>query len=87
MAKGRHYSSFQKGVIKRYYEHQDDLMTQKLGETVSELYLCTDEKKKARLWKSAHNALLKAGVHKVQAEKIVSARDLQGLAKLVGELF
>lgn len=87
MTKGRHYSKYQKGIIKRYYEHQDNLMNQKLGEIVSELYLCEDEKKAARLWKSAHNALLKAGAHKVQAERIVSDRDLKELAKLVGELF
>ena len=87
MAKERSYSRYQKGVIKRYYENKDHLMTQKLGEVVSELYLCTEEKKADRLWKSAHKALLSAGVHKVQAERLVEARDLEGLAKLVGELF
>ncbi|MFH2001767.1 MAG: hypothetical protein ABIK28_18930 [Planctomycetota bacterium] len=87
MAKERHYTSYQKGIIKRYYNNKDDLMTQKLGEIVSELYLCETEKKKARLWKSAHTALLNAGVHPVHAERIVTARDLTELAKVVGELF
>ena len=87
MAKGRHYSAYQKGVIKRYYENKDHLMNQKLGEIVSELYLCTDEKKAQRLWKGAHKALLNAGVHQVQAERLLEARDLEGLAKLVSELF
>jgi len=87
MAKGRHYSSYQKGIIKRYYENQDHIVNQKLGEVVSELYLATDEKKVTRLWKSAHDALLKAGAHKEQAKIIVENKDLEGLAKLVSELF
>jgi hypothetical protein len=87
MAHGKHYSAHQKGIIKRYYENKDHIMNQKLGEIVSELYLCTDEKKKARLWKSAHNALVQAGAHKKQAELIVEARDVESLARLVGELF
>lgn len=87
MAKERNYSRYQKGVIKRYYDNKDHLMNQKLGEVVSELYLCTEEKKAARLWASAHKALINAGVHKVQAARLVEARDLEGLAKVVGELF
>jgi len=87
MAKGRHYSSHQKGIIKRYYENKEHLMTQKLGEIVSDLYLCEDDKKAARLWKSAQTALLNAGVIKALAEDICETRDLDGLAKLVGRLF
>ena len=87
MAKGRHYSSYQKGVIKRYYENKDTLMRQKLGEIVSELYVCESEKKAARLWKSAHTALLQAGVIEARAAKVTGPRDLEGLARLVGEIF
>ncbi len=87
MAKGRHYSHHQKGIIKRYYENRDNIMIQKLGEIVSELYLCESEKKAAKLWNSAHNALLKAGANKGHAEYIVKDRDLGELSKLVGELF
>ncbi len=87
MAKGRHYSAYQKGIIKRYYDNQDTLMRQKLGEIVSDLYLCKTEKKKDRLWKSAHIALMNAGVHETQATRLLVERDLEGLAKVVGELF
>lgn len=87
MAKGRHYSQYQKGIIKRYYENRDDLMVQKLGEIVSELYLCTDEKKAARLWDRAHDALVKAGANKNHAAVVVHDRDLDALARLVGEIF
>jgi hypothetical protein len=87
MAKGRHYSSHQKGIIKRYYENKDSLMTQKLGEIVSELYLCDSDKKADRLWKSARTALLNAGVVEKRVEIVVANRDLEKLAKLVTEIF
>jgi len=82
----RDYTPYQKGVIKRYYEHRDTLALQKLGEIVSDLYVATSEAKIARAWKSAHKQLLAAGVHKHQAESIVSDRDLGALAKLLAEL-
>jgi len=87
MAKGRHYSGYQKGIIKRYYENKDTLMSQKLGEIVSELYLCEDDKKASRLWRSAATALLNAGVIEARVERVVEDRDLEGLAKLLNEIF
>ena len=82
----RDYSPYQKGVIKRYYEHRDSLALQKLGEIVSDLYLATSETAIARAWKSAHKQLLAAGVHQHQAESIVTDRDLGALARLLSEL-
>ena len=37
----REYSSYQRKLIKRYYENLDDIRTQKLGELVTEIYLAT----------------------------------------------
>lgn len=87
MAGKRDYTPYQKGIIKRYYEHKDDLISQKLGEVVSELYVCTEEKKAARLWKSARTALLNAGAYEPRVDKIVEARDVEALARIVGEIF
>ncbi len=87
MAKGDWLTPHQKGIVRRYYEHKDDLVHQKLSEIVSDLYLCADDKKAARLWKSVRTALVNAGVHEGQAERLVAARDLDGLARLVGEIF
>ncbi len=87
MAKGQWLTPHQKGIVRRYYEHQDNMANQKLSEIVSDLYLCEDDKQAARLWKGAHTALVNAGVNKARAERIVAARDLKGLAKLVSELF
>ncbi len=87
MAKGDYFSPHQKGIIKRYYEHKDSLMTQKLGEIVSDLYLCTDEKNKEALWQRAHKALINAGANRVRVEKLMKDRHLGRLAELVKELF
>ena len=87
MPKGQNYSPYQKGVIKRYYEHKETIANHKLGEIVSELALCTDSRKTTRLWERAQKALLAAGANEVQVRKLVADRSLQRLAKLVGELF
>ena len=87
MAKGQHFTSYQKGIINRYYEHKEDISSQKLGEIVSDLYMETDPAKAARKWKSAHTALLNLGANKARVEKIVAEKNLQALAKLVEELF
>ena len=87
MAKAQDLTPHQKGIVRRYYEHQDDLVQQKLAEVVSELYLCEDEKKAAKLWRSARTALSKTSAGQGRVERIVSERDVQGLAELVGQLF
>jgi hypothetical protein len=87
MASGQFHSSYQKGIIKRYYENKDDINSQKLGEIVSELYLETSPAKVKRLWGSAETALLNLGAKKERVDKIVAEKNLQALAKLVEELF
>jgi len=77
----------QKGIVRRYYENKSDVAHQALSQIVSELYLCTDTKKAERLWKKAETALVNAGVHKTKAHNAVAERDLEKLARLVGEIF
>ncbi|MBC7833523.1 MAG: hypothetical protein H7Y88_00295 [Phycisphaerales bacterium] len=86
MAKGQHLSAYQQKIVKRYYEHLDSATTLKLQELVSDLYLASDAKASARLWKSARAALIKTGVEEAKIEKLASANDVKGLASLVGEL-
>ena len=80
------HSPYQKGVIKRFYEHRDTIALNKLAEIVSNLYVETSEVKVRRGWKSAHTQMLAAGVHQHQADTILDERDLGALAKLVSEL-
>jgi hypothetical protein len=81
------YTRHQKRIIRRYYDNRDAIMVQKLSEIVSDLYLCEDEKKAARLWKSAHKAMLNVYDGKARIESIVAERDLGALAELVGAVF
>ncbi len=87
MAKHQWLTPHQKGIVRRYYDNKDDMALQTLTETVSELYLCTDQKKAERLWKKARTALVNAGVHETKADNAVAARDLKALAKLVEKIF
>jgi murein endopeptidase len=87
VVRGQDLTPYQKGVVRRYYEHRDDLVHQKLSEIVSELYVCEDEQRAVRLWKSARTALMKTQAGKALVERIVAERDLKGLADLVNSLF
>lgn len=76
---------YQKGIIKRFYEHRDTLALQKLGETVSNLYLETSEKKIDRGWKNIESQLTAAGVPPKVVADVVADRDLGAVARLIAE--
>ena len=87
MAKGQFHSAYQKGIIKRYYEHKDDINSQKLSEIVSDLFLETNPAKQKRLWASAETALVNLGANKATVEQVVAEKNLAALAKLAEKLF
>ena len=80
------YTPYQKGIIKRYYEHRDTLALQQLAEIVSDLYLAQTDGEKARLWKRAGAALAKLKCPATRTGRILAERDLAGLAKLLTDL-
>lgn len=80
------YSAYQKGVIKRYYEHRDTIAVHKLAEILSDLWLEKGKAKVAALWDSAYKEMQKAGVPINQACVIVEDRDLEAFGKVVAEL-
>ncbi len=86
MAKGQHLSGYQRGIVNRYYQHRDTIMTSKLSEIVGELYLCDSEKKGAAMWKTAEQALAKTDADPARVARILAKRDVQELARLVNEL-
>lgn len=77
------YSKHQKGIIKRYYEHRDTLALQKLAETVSNLYVETNEGKVKRAWSSIRAQMIAAGVPEKEVDAIVDDRDLGAVARIV----
>lgn len=86
MAKGQHFTRHQKKIVDRYYEHRDTIMLSKLGEAVSELYLCESQAKAKKLWASVETAMKNLKVEPGRAGKIVAGRDVKGLAALLQEL-
>lgn len=82
MAKGQHLTKYQKGIVNRYYEHKESINATKVAETVSELYLCDDPKKAARLWKTAELALTNLGVPPAKIAPVVARKDVKALAEL-----
>ncbi len=83
---GRDLTPHQKGIVKRYYENRDTIAVNKLAETVSNLYLETNQRKIDTAWRNALKHMKAAGVHDHQASTIVEDRDLGALAKIVQEL-
>lgn len=83
MAKGQHYTPYQQKIIRRFYEHRGTVLTQRLAELVTEIYLASGEKTVAKLWKSAHDTLVKSGIDPADAEDIVTNRRVQDLAAIV----
>ncbi len=86
MAKGDFLSRRQEGIVKRYYEHKDTLMVQKLAELSAELYLCDSPRKADAMWKRAETALKNTALAPSRIQRIVSDRDIEALAKVVTEL-
>ncbi len=76
----REHSSYQQGVIKRYYDNLQGQTLTRLGELVTELYLAKSEKKREQLWGRVEKAMEKIKVPKKIAEHILSKRKAEILA-------
>ncbi len=86
MATGQHLSAHQKKIVNRYYEHLDTITITRLAEATSELYLCTEPKKAEKLWTTVARALEKTAAGDKQVKSILEAKNIKGLAELVGKL-
>lgn len=86
MAKQPHLTSYQKGIVNRYYEHHGTIKLTQLQELISDLAIAESDKAKDKLWKKADQVLSTLDVDKAKAVKILEARDLKALAELVGKL-
>jgi hypothetical protein len=77
-------SKYQEDLIRRYYEHRDDIMMQRLAELVSEIYLCTTPKKLDQLWERVRKALANLKMEQEIVDDLVGRRDVKLLAEIVG---
>jgi hypothetical protein len=81
----RNYTPYQQKVIKRYYENQPTLKTQRLAELVGDLFLA-EGKKRERLWAQAAEAMRALGVPQSRIDHLLQRADPKLLAVLVKEL-
>ncbi|MCC6322396.1 MAG: hypothetical protein IT438_13285 [Phycisphaerales bacterium] len=86
MAKGQHLSTYQRGIVKRYYQNIDTLSLHRLSEAVSELYLCEDDRKAVRLWANVESALKKVKADPKRVAVVMTHKNVRDLAALVNEL-
>ena len=76
---------YQTGIIKRYYDNRDGIMTQKLSELTTELYLA-EGKKRQQVWKRISAALAQLGVEPNKIERLVNMDNPVQLAEFVKKL-
>ena len=79
------YSKFQQKVIKNYYDNQEAILLQRLGEHVTELYL-SEGKARTKRWKDISKVLEKLKVPATRIENLLKKDDPALLAKLLEEL-
>jgi hypothetical protein len=87
MAKGQPLSNHQRGIVNRYYQNRDTIALNTVGEIVSELYLVESAKKRDQLWSRASKALdnlvKEERLDRKRVDRVVDAKDVEGLAELV----
>ena len=78
------YSKYQQKIIKNYYNNQETILLQRLGEHVTELYL-SEGKARTKRWKDIARVLEKLKVPTSRIETLVQKDNPALLAKLLEE--
>jgi hypothetical protein len=79
------HSKYQQKIIKNYYENQDTIQLQRLGEQVTEIYLA-EGKARTKRWKDIAKLLEKMKIPQTRIDNIVKQDNPALLAKLLEEL-
>lgn len=86
MAENRNFSPAQQKIIKRFYDNRDQLDEQHLAENVTNLYLATGEKQKAKIWKTVEEMMGRLGVPASRIQHIMDKKDPAILAEVVKDI-
>ncbi|MEK7484607.1 MAG: hypothetical protein AABZ60_09795 [Planctomycetota bacterium] len=82
------YSPYQKRIIRRYYNQQDNILISRLSEIVSEMYLVADNPKEMKkLWNRAEKALAKIPIPESRRKVLLEKKELKALADFLNEAF
>ena len=76
---------YQERVIRNYYQNQDEIMLQRLGELVTDLYLA-EGKARERVWKRVAGAMEKLRVAADRINQILASDNPTLVANLLKEL-
>jgi hypothetical protein len=76
---------YQERAIRNYYQNQDGIMLQRVGDLVTDLYLA-EGKARERLWKRVETALEKLKIPAEQIRRVVASDNPTLLANLYQEL-
>ena len=79
------HTPYQTQIIKRYYNNRESIMTQKLSELTTELYLA-EGKKRQQVWKRISAALAQLGVKPDKIEQMVNTDNPVQLAEFLKKL-
>jgi len=79
------HSKYQQKIIKNYYQNQDAILLQRLGEQITELFLA-EGKARAKRWKDVAKVLEKLKVPATRIENVLKKDDPALVAKLLEEL-
>jgi hypothetical protein len=78
-------SNYQDRVIRNYYQNRDEIMLQRLGELVTDLFLA-EGKTKVRLWKRVAEILEKLKIPKDQIQHLVRSDNPTLVANVLKKL-
>ena len=78
-------TKYQEKIIRNYYQNQDAIVLQRLGEQVTELYLA-EGKARVKQWERVKTSLEKLKVPASRIEHIVGSDNPSLVAKLLEEL-
>ena len=72
-------------IIRRYYQNQDQILIQRLGDLVTDLYLA-EGKNRARLWKRTAEILAKFKIPNARVQHVCQSDNPALVAELLKEL-
>lgn len=78
-------TKYQQNIIKRYYENHDAILTQRLGEQITELYLAQG-KARGKVWTKVVGTLEKLKIPKTRIDHLQKADNPSLVAKLLEEI-
>jgi hypothetical protein len=83
---GADHTPHQRKAIERFYRNREQREAQRLEELVGEIWLARGEAQRARLWARAAQILARTrGLDAAEVERVLAARDVEGLAALAGQ--